>query len=162
MPDTTIQLRYFLSNLSDFIMNVVCDLDATPEVVDELDRFKDQIDDIISDVYQEMGIDPYEDGEVDGDDEVDELPVESRREPRELHGFESQGSIRSRLSMFQRNEETKQESSTTTTSTSDSSDSEHHHPVKADQEYYARQQQLAALPRSELKVYSYELLTVGC
>ncbi len=72
MPDTTIQLRYFLSNLSDFIMNVVCDLDATPEVVDELDRFKDQIDDIISDVYQEMGIDPYEDGEVDGDDEVDE------------------------------------------------------------------------------------------
>ena len=72
MPDTTIQLRYFLSNLSDFIMNVVCDLDATPEVVDELDRFKDQIDDIISDVYQEMGIDPDEDGEVDEADEVDE------------------------------------------------------------------------------------------
>ena len=94
------------------------------------------------------------------DDEVDELPVESKYEPQELHGFESQGSIRSRLSMFQRNEENKQESSTTTTSTSDSSDSDHHHPVKADQEYYARQQQLASLPRSELKVYSYEVLTV--
>ena len=71
MPDTTIQLRYFLSNLSDFIMNVICDLDATPEVVDELDRFKDQIDDIISDVYQEMGIDPYEVDEVDEVDEAD-------------------------------------------------------------------------------------------
>ena len=71
MPDTTIQLRYFLSNLSDFIMNVICDLDATPEVVDELDRFKDQIDDIISDVYQEMGIDPYEVDEVNEADAAD-------------------------------------------------------------------------------------------
>ena len=71
MPDTTIRLKYFLSNLSDFIMNVVCDLDATPEVVDELDRFKDQIDDIISDVYQEMGIDPDEADEVDEADEAD-------------------------------------------------------------------------------------------
>ena len=71
MPDTTIQLRYFLSNLSDFIMNVICDLDATPEVVDELDHFKDQIDDIISDVYQEMGIDPDEADEVDEVDETD-------------------------------------------------------------------------------------------
>ena len=81
MPDTTIQLRYFLSNLSDFIMNVICDLDATPEVVDELDRFKDQIDDIISDVYQEMGIDPYEDGEVDEDDEVDEANEADETKP---------------------------------------------------------------------------------
>ena len=72
MPDTTIRLKYFLSNLSDFIMNVVCDLDATPEVVDELDCFKDQIDDIISDVYQEMGIDPDEADEVDEADEADE------------------------------------------------------------------------------------------
>ena len=70
MPDTTIQLTYFLSNLSDFIMNVVCDLDATPEVVNELDRFKDQIDDIINDVYQEMGIDPDEADEADEADEV--------------------------------------------------------------------------------------------
>ena len=81
MPDTTIRLKYFLSNLSDFIMNVVCDLDATPEVVDELDCFKDQIDDIISDVYQEMGIDPDEADEVDEADEADEANEADETKP---------------------------------------------------------------------------------
>ena len=71
MPDNTIQLKYFLSNLSDFIMNVVCDLDASPDVVNELESFKDQVDDIIRDMYQEMGIDPDEADEVDEADEAE-------------------------------------------------------------------------------------------
>ena len=90
-------------------------------------------------------------------EEEENLPAE-----RELTGFESTGNVKDRASIFQRPSEVNdsEEEEEKTEEEKKREEEEKQKEEEEEKERLAEQKRVAALPRDELKVYPYDVLTV--
>ena len=91
------------------------------------------------------------------EEEEENLPAE-----RELTGFESTGNVKDRASIFQRPSEVNdsEEEEEKTEEEKKREEEEKQKEEEEEKERLAEQKRVAALPRDELKVYPYDVLTV--